>query len=178
MNTCLHSGKIVQRFLSKIAIAPGPMETPCWLWKAHVGSHGYGQMWDGHRTRYAHILGYEIHVGAVQSGLELDHLCRTRHCVNHAHVEPVTRRINLLRGETIAARKAAQTHCQNGHPLSGKNLIVKRNGARACRICSSNLYKQWVSNNRDRRRELDRQHYARKKEQQATAALAGTETQE
>jgi len=67
--------------------------------------------------------------------LQLDHLCRNRTCCNPAHLELVTGRENLLRGDTLAAANAAKTHCIQGHPLADDNLYVANNGARTCRTC-------------------------------------------
>jgi HNH endonuclease len=72
----------------------------CWNWDNQVDSDGYGRGADystGRRTR-AHILVYEAHVGPVPEGLQLDHLCRNKRCVNPTHLEPVTNRENTHRG--------------------------------------------------------------------------------
>jgi hypothetical protein len=73
--------------------------TPCWVWlrKMHWNGYGYVFIGDG-RRRGAHIVSYEQHVGPVPDGLELDHLCRVRACVNPDHLEPVTRTENVRRG--------------------------------------------------------------------------------
>jgi len=83
-------------------------ESGCWLWTASLNAGGYGQFASGSiGTRLAHRWRWEMENGPVPEGLELDHLCRVRHCVNPAHLEPVTRRENLLRGETLTAKNAA-----------------------------------------------------------------------
>ena len=69
------------------------------------------------------------------SMLQLDHCCRNRVCCNPAHLELVTGRENLRRGETYAAANAAKTHCPRGHPLSGENLYRSTNGHWVCRTC-------------------------------------------
>ncbi len=115
----------------------------CWLWTSTIaGGYGVfrlGSMADGTRRRVpAHRFAYEQLVGPIPEGFDLDHLCRVRNCVNPEHLEPVTRRENLLRGVGIPALNAAKTHCKRGHPLSGENLIWQTNGyygARQCRIC-------------------------------------------
>lgn len=83
----------------------------CWQWVAGVASNGYGT-WSLHgRTNSAHRLLYTLLVGPVPAGLDLDHLCRNRLCVNPSHLEPVTRQVNLLRGDTLAAAHAADRDC-------------------------------------------------------------------
>lgn len=79
------------------AIVAAGYETPCWLWR-HAGGVGYGTARVGGRTVNAHRLAYEAFVGPVPEGLELDHLCRVRRCVNPNHLEPVTRSENMRRG--------------------------------------------------------------------------------
>lgn len=81
-------------------------EVGCWHWQGAIGSHGYGQFLgpDG-VVGLAHRISYELHIGPVPEGLQLDHLCRVRPCVNPAHLEPVTCAENLRRAR--AARKAS-----------------------------------------------------------------------
>jgi hypothetical protein len=77
--------------------------SPCWLWQLCKTPGGYGQHYDGTRLVVAHRWYYEQHVGPIPYGLDLDHLCRVRECVNPEHLEPVTRGENLRRG--YAARR-------------------------------------------------------------------------
>src|SRR5438552_200174 len=107
---------------------------------------GYGHFitYEGERQGSAHQFTYELLIGEVPKGLELDHLCRNRLCCNPTHLEPVTRRENLLRSPTIVARHAAQTHCIYGHLLDGENLYRWRNG-RYCRMCRARRNKERVS---------------------------------
>jgi hypothetical protein len=83
-----------------------------------------------------HRVAYELLVGPIPEGLELDHLCRNTRCVNPEHLEPVTGRENLMRAvSSWAAKNAAKTHCPQGHPYDEENTKVKRDGGRACRAC-------------------------------------------
>lgn len=73
--------------------------TPCWIWQRTMGKRsGYGRAWDGERMIHAHQLIYKRHKGAIPEGMELDHLCRVRLCVNPDHLEPVTHLVNCRRG--------------------------------------------------------------------------------
>lgn len=114
-------------------------ENGCWLWTGCIMATGYGQVNLGGRSAglsVAHRAMYELIVGPVPPGLDLDHLCRVRHCVNPSHLEPVTRRVNLLRGETVTAANAAKTHCPQGHAYDEANTI-RYEGKRQCRICGN-----------------------------------------
>jgi hypothetical protein len=106
----------------------------CWMWTAAL-NQGYGYVgWEG-RTRKAATVIYELLRGPVPPGLELDHLCRVTACVNPWHLEAVTHRVNILRGESPAAHHAVKTHCSQGHPYTPNNIRSFR-GERRCRACS------------------------------------------
>lgn len=70
----------------------------CWHWTGAKYGNGYGAFWTGHRNERAHRAMYELLVGAIPTGLTIDHLCSVRHCVNPAHLEPVTLAENVRRG--------------------------------------------------------------------------------
>lgn len=111
----------------------------CWLWTGGLTAMGYGSFRAQHEhgvTRVAHRFAYLTLVGPIGDGLELDHLCRVRHCVNPAHLEPVTHRENVRRGGGPTAANARKTHCINGHPLTGSNLQPGRK-QRRCRECDN-----------------------------------------
>lgn len=106
----------------------------CWLWNAATNSKGYGVSWDGSRTVYAHRYVYELLKSEIPEGLHIDHLCRVVNCVNPDHLEPVTCKENVRRGD-VSLRHLSKTHCPKGHPYSGNNLITEKNGWRKCRVC-------------------------------------------
>jgi hypothetical protein len=127
----------LQRFLGRVDSTPGP--DACWPWRGTVHHvTGYGHFTVGRRTHMAHRLAYELFHEPIPAGMQLDHLCRVRSCVNPAHLEPVTARENNRRAPLgISTINAAKTHCPQGHPLSGDNLYMKPQGWRVCRTCKA-----------------------------------------
>lgn len=111
----------------------------CFLWLGYLTDSGYGQVtWEG-RKMNAHRVAYILSSGDQADGLEIDHLCRVRCCVNPTHLEAVPKITNIRRGEAgtaHAVRQRAKTHCPYGHPYSGENLFTRQvSGYRECRIC-------------------------------------------
>lgn len=139
----------LERFFEKVEIGD------CWLWTASLHRGGYGQVgpsWG--LTRYAHRWLWLTLVGPLPDGLELDHLCKVRRCVNPDHLEPVTHAENLRRARAAitASRRMApkRTHCTEGHALTPDNTLhyPERGNERICRICHAVRAKSW----RERRR--------------------------
>lgn len=118
----------------------------CWQWTLTPKDNGYGLFYahiarrlNGKSIhRYAHRVACELWNGPIPDGYEVDHLCRNTLCVNPAHLEAVTRQVNLLRGNTIAARNAAKTNCPSGHAYDEANTYWFGN-ARQCRACGRRL---------------------------------------
>lgn len=78
-------------------------ETGCWLWTGSKNNKGYAQLGDNGRTRSAHRVSYELFKGEIPAGLQLDHLCMVRHCVNPEHLEAVTQSVNMRRSHLPAS---------------------------------------------------------------------------
>ena len=121
-------------------VMPEP-NSGCHLWLGVIDKGprgGYGQFWNGKCTR-AHIFAYVRQYGPVPEGLEIDHKCRVRSCVNPDHLRVVTRRENVLCSTSPAAVYARSTRCKKGHELSAENTLTERgrNGRtqRRCRTC-------------------------------------------
>jgi len=130
-----------ERFWAKTRIEDRGYKTPCLTWTAYVQPNGYGKFgWRG-KSVGAHCVAYEARHGELPKRIDgdravLDHLCRNRDCVNVDHMELVTNRINILRGQTIMAANAAKTHCSRGHEFTADNTYINpTSGSRHCRIC-------------------------------------------
>lgn len=133
----IRSNSLPARFWAKVRNAAA---LDCWEWTAGRDTGGYGQFSIDGRLRKAHRVAWELLRGDIPDGLELDHLCRNRSCVNPWHLEPVTHQVNAVRGLTpilSRARNLAKTHCPKGHPYSGENLYITPIGQRHCRTCRS-----------------------------------------
>lgn len=148
-----------QRFWRKVN-KNGPMSslgTPCWVWTGHLDKDGYGRFWYEGSNKAAHRYGYRVQVGEIPEGLQTDHLCRNRACVRGDHLEPVTGKVNIERGETGLANEA-KTHCPQGHEYTDENTMEFRqtNGfgstGRRCLTC-----------HREQSRRASRKYAARKR---------------
>ncbi len=146
----------VERFWSKVE-----KTSECWIWKGGLAkskdksnSRFYGSF---HRridqklvASLAHRLSYELVKGEIPDGLVIDHTCRNTLCVNPDHLEPVTQRENLLRGNTENAKNNAKTHCLRGHEFTPENTYLRDDGKRRtrhCRLCAkirAEIYKQRI----------------------------------
>lgn len=108
----------------------------CWNWTGATSKDGYGIILVRRETKYAPRHAWELMHGPMPEGLEPDHLCRNRACVNPDHLEPVSHRENVLRGESPTAKNARKTHCKLGHEFTEENTyITPSTGGRNCRTC-------------------------------------------
>lgn len=140
------------RFIEKIETSEG-----CWIWKAARSSDGYGSFYQPHPTENrmhangAHVYAYRELVGPIPDGMEIDHLCRDRACVNPLHLEAVTHQVNVQRGD--AGRFLAETRprflgdglCSAGLHNMGDpdNIRVRSDGTRQCGSCYDIASREW-----------------------------------
>lgn len=109
-----------------------------------VALHGYARLCWNAKKVYAHRIAYQLLVGPIPEGMQLDHLCRNRRCVNPDHLEPVTHAENVRRGLSGAYLRA-RTHCPKGHPYDQANTYVSNSGSRNCRAChSASSHSRWL----------------------------------
>ena len=119
---------------------------PCWIWTGERDKKGYGRFcpWylddsQGNNV-FAHRFSYELTKGKIPDGLTLDHLCRIHACVNDAHLEAVTRTVNVMRGVGPCAVHARKIACPRGHPYNK----IRCDGRRRCVQCdNANRRTRW-----------------------------------
>lgn len=114
-------------------VSPEP-NTGCWLWTGSMAGAGYGHLRVNGQLWYAHRLSYVTHRGPIPEGTELDHLCRTRCCINPAHLEAVSHRENWRRSRAPNAIGYTVAACRRGHPRSKENT-GQSGGNNYCRVC-------------------------------------------
>jgi hypothetical protein len=115
----------------------GSDTSTCWEWTGYrhaVNGYGISRMYG---EGYAHRVAYRLAKGPIAKGMTIDHLCRNRGCVNPAHLEAVSQRINILRSPIqVAAINARKTECIHGHPFTDDNTYARDRGGRACKTCA------------------------------------------
>lgn len=121
-----------QRLFSKRHID----DNGCWNWIGSLCNKGYAQIQVNLQILMVHRASYELFIGPISGGMTLDHLCKNKRCFNPTHLEQVTNRENILRGNNRAAQQARQTHCKNGHKFNSENTRLWKNH-RSCKICSA-----------------------------------------
>ncbi len=147
----------------------------CWLRQGTLFQNGrYGRFKANGRDTVAHLFSYEDMYGRVPSGLELDHLCRIRHCVRPDHLEAVTHAVNEQRSPiSPSGINAKKVSCHRGHPLAGANLFIRGDGRRQRRRCISTHQKRLRSTAAYRKyhREYERNRKAKKKETKCSISM-------
>ena len=126
----------------KLPDAPG-----CWLWTGYLSPQGYGMCRLNGKLTVAHRVGLELLGLQCPDGMEADHRCRVRECVNPAHLEYVTHRENVRRG---LRGEAMLTHCKNGHEYSPDNTgrYPCNDYRRKCRKCARIYWKRYEARKR------------------------------
>lgn len=143
--------KDINRFWGKV-----DKTNSCWMWMGTIHSTGYGHFKLDKKNLKAHRISYLLTYGDFPV-LPLDHLCRNRACVNPIHLEPVSHRVNILRGIGPAAILARRTKCNKGHLFSDFGRIRiennRNNPSRRCVMCVRETSKYATRRYRARRKE-------------------------
>lgn len=148
---------LAERFWPKVIKTEG-----CWIWTANM-THpkgGYGRiLTGGRRFELAHRVAYKLVKREIPEGMTLDHLCRNRLCVNPDHLEPVTMRENILRGESPTAIRFRRGTCDKGHPYA------EGSRGRICKICKKNYDSIRYSELQEETKKRVREYYQEHKEE-------------
>lgn len=136
---------VPQRFLDKIRVD----EFGCHVWTGALSEKGYALFQVNRTTKKAHRWLWTQVRGPLPPGLELDHTCRNRACVNLDHLEPVSHRENVLRGATLAAANAQKTHCPNGHSYT--TVVEGGRTRRRCETCARKAKRAYKKRQREAR---------------------------
>jgi len=129
---------LAERLRTRLVLMP---ETGCLIWPLPGNANRHKKIsLPGRRQDYIHRIAWELANGPIPDGLVIDHVwdrgCRWRNCANVAHLEPVTDRVNILRGIGPPAVNSRKTRCPAGHPYTRANTRVDRHGKRHCRECN------------------------------------------
>lgn len=116
----------------------------CWTWCGRLNRNGYGR----YNRGLAHRLSYQALIGPIPDGLQLDHLCHNRECVNPWDLDPVTNEVNCAR-RLRQNQYEGRTECPQGHAYNGANTYTDARGFRNCRACARERARARYQNDTD-----------------------------
>lgn len=123
----------IKRFMEKVKIE----QNGCWRWTGYICPNGYSQFSEHNRHFYAHRWGVEhFRHTTIPKGMQCDHICRNKWCVNPNHIDIVTQSVNAQRGRSAFRERA---HCKRGHALVKANIVKATGGDgheyKSCKKC-------------------------------------------
>jgi hypothetical protein len=118
-------------YLDKLMSKVEKQENGCWIYTGPKFKNGYGRFYYPDNGQFAHRFSYEHFNGSIPKGLQIDHLCMNKLCVNPEHLEAVTLQENIRRFNKT------RTHCKRGHEFTKENTYLKNGNKRICRICNA-----------------------------------------
>lgn len=142
-------GDILTRFFARVDDSGGP--DSCWQWTGALNSNGHAQFWYAGQMRGAYRLLWAWIHGDLHEGLELDHVCKNKRCVNTSHLEEVTHKVNSQRAMKGVLRK---THCLRGHPYTPENTYTYR-GVRTCKTCIQAHWRRYYYERKEQGRKVE-----------------------
>lgn len=168
--------KVQERFWSNVSGKSGDDE--CWMWTGYKSEKGYGVLKIKEKAIRAHRLSYILAFGEIPTGMQLDHLCRNKVCVNPRHLEAVTSRENTIRAvpyrkpraEWAPTNRELTGKCKNGHDFSGDNIYISPRGLPFCRLCKK-AYKVAYRES-GKHREYMREYMRKQREKKQSPLLA------
>jgi len=113
----------------------------CWLWTGALIGNGYAQHGTYPNAQLVHRISYRYHIGEIKDGMQIDHLCKVRNCVNPDHLEQVTQQENMKRS-SVLEHSLGLTHCKHGHEFTKENTIWRNERHRSCRTCTRRRYRE------------------------------------
>lgn len=117
--------------------------TGCHLWLGDVTNSGYGRFWLNGKNVSAHRIAYEFEHGPIPEGMQIDHLCNTKICVNVRHLRLTTATENLFaaHSNSTARKFSTRSHCSSGHEYTAANTYF-HGKHRHCRECNKQRMRQ------------------------------------
>ena len=141
-----------RRFDAKVRVS---LDNDCWWWLGPLNQKGYGAISVDGVRHSAHRVALMLRGDTMIPGMTVDHLCRNRSCVRPDHLEQVTNRVNVLRGDTLPAANVAKTECPKGHPLDA----CRTNGDRYCLTCNRARQRAAYARDPEKERRRSRNRY-------------------
>jgi hypothetical protein len=145
-----HAEQVIARLLQRVEQLRED-QGGCWAWLGTKNDDGYGRTRINGRTYTVHRLVYEHFHGAVPDGAEVCHTCDVRHCVRPSHLFAASHADNIRDAKEKGRMRGGnygRTHCHRGHEFTPENTTTRPNGARLCKTCRAEWFRNWKEQRR------------------------------